>query len=347
MGKLKDCDILSGPLQVAFDITNKCNFRCLHCYNDSGENLIIEEELSDQEVIDFMHELGKLNISNLCFCGGEPLLRKDLICKCAKILSSYGLKSMCIVTNGFLITKEIVKDLMESGVVNFQVSLDGKSSDSHDLLRNKKGAFDKVISAIEIIKDCGVQSLDVAFSCTNFNIDEMKEVYYMCNDLGISSFRLQPLMIIGRATKNEEKIALNHIEYRKYIKYVYELINEYKSNTKLRTEVDFGDPIDHILRGKNFDAPNYAITVRANGDLTPSPYLPITVGNIRKHTLKEYWDNGLGKVWELELIKNIANEVISSTNFGNRSGEIPKVWIEEDIKIDLIELSKKTVPQGS
>ena len=39
---MSDANILIGPYQVSFDITNKCNLRCLHCYNNSGENLILK-----------------------------------------------------------------------------------------------------------------------------------------------------------------------------------------------------------------------------------------------------------------------------------------------------------------
>lgn len=46
---------LIGPHQMAFDITNKCNLRCLHCFNSSGENAIINDELTDYEVVEFIH----------------------------------------------------------------------------------------------------------------------------------------------------------------------------------------------------------------------------------------------------------------------------------------------------
>ena len=42
--------VLSAPLQVQFDITNKCNFRCLHCYNESGSNIFCSDELSDEQI---------------------------------------------------------------------------------------------------------------------------------------------------------------------------------------------------------------------------------------------------------------------------------------------------------
>lgn len=41
-------DLIVGPHQISFDITNKCNLRCLHCYNSSGENLASQNELTDQ-----------------------------------------------------------------------------------------------------------------------------------------------------------------------------------------------------------------------------------------------------------------------------------------------------------
>lgn len=337
MSNLRDADILRGPLQVAFDITNKCNFRCLHCYNDSGENHVIDNELSDDEVKALMHDVGKMQLLNVCFCGGEPLLRVDLLCECAKILKSYGVKFVSIVTNGYLVTEELVKKMLDSGIDSYQLSLDGISSKSHDLLRNKQGSYDKVMNAIQILKRLNIKNLDIAFSCTNFNLEELKDAYYLCNEFGIDHFRTQPLMIIGRATKNEEKIALNHLQYRKYVKIVHELKQEYLQNKNLKTKVEFADPVDHIIRGKQLGPVNYMTTIRANGDIAVSPYLPLTVGNIRDHSIKQYWDNGLNDIWNFKMIKEMSERVISATNFGNKDGNIPNVWIDEDIKVDLID----------
>lgn len=71
--------VLCSPLQVQFDITNKCNFRCLHCYNKSGENEACHDELTDSDVIALFADFAKMRPFNICFCGGEPLLRKELI----------------------------------------------------------------------------------------------------------------------------------------------------------------------------------------------------------------------------------------------------------------------------
>ena len=87
---LKHAKVLRCPYQISFDITNKCNFRCLHCFNWSVGNPIIEEELTGKEVIKFAKDLSKIKLFNFYFCGGEPFLRFDLICKVSKILSASG-----------------------------------------------------------------------------------------------------------------------------------------------------------------------------------------------------------------------------------------------------------------
>jgi len=141
--------ILKGPLQIQFDITNKCNFRCLHCYNKSGENFVCNNELSDKEILKFIKDVKELSPFNICFCGGEPLLKVNLLLKAAKILKDY-VPNISIVTNGYLLTEEILLKLFDVGINRIQISLDGNSKEVHELLRQKEGSFSKAISAIDL-----------------------------------------------------------------------------------------------------------------------------------------------------------------------------------------------------
>ncbi|KAA5806610.1 hypothetical protein [Thermoanaerobacterium thermosaccharolyticum] len=69
MGKenisIDNIEIIKGPHQLSFDITNKCNFRCLHCYNSSGENIVVDNELTDEEVINLRWRATKKKRINL------------------------------------------------------------------------------------------------------------------------------------------------------------------------------------------------------------------------------------------------------------------------------------------
>ena len=89
---------------VAIDITYKCNFRCKHCYNSSGEHQRNSKELSDDEILKIVDEICDYYPESICMCGGETLLRVELICKVAELVNkkSNGKISLNMVTNGYL-----------------------------------------------------------------------------------------------------------------------------------------------------------------------------------------------------------------------------------------------------
>lgn len=60
MGVSKTKDSVTGPLHLALDITNKCNYRCLHYYNASGENCVVDNELTDEEVLELINQISKI-----------------------------------------------------------------------------------------------------------------------------------------------------------------------------------------------------------------------------------------------------------------------------------------------
>src|SRR3990172_1996419 len=65
-----------APLFVQFDCTNHCNLRCRHCVTRGGEEL--RDELSTQDALKLIRELGSIGVFQIGFSGGEPLTRKDI-----------------------------------------------------------------------------------------------------------------------------------------------------------------------------------------------------------------------------------------------------------------------------
>lgn len=328
---LSQSDVLVGPYQLAFDITNKCNLRCLHCYNKSGENVIINNELTDDEVIKFIKDIANMNLYNFCFCGGEPLLRKDLILKCTKILNASGSK-VSLVSNGLLLTKEIAYELKEAGVSKIQISIDGASECTHDRLRNKKGAFLKAINALNILREVGI-GRGIAFTPTSFNICEFKKVYEIAKHYSVEDFRVQLLMLMGRASNNILQIKASEHEYRKLVKQIY-FLNKDVDNLK----IIWGDPVDHLFRFRLLikSCVTFA-TIRANGDIVVSPYLPLIVGNIKEHKFFEYWNSGLGKIWTREIPRVLAENILSVSDMNEEINYLPRLWDEDGVFIDLID----------
>ncbi|XXF65559.1 radical SAM protein [Thermoanaerobacterium thermosaccharolyticum] len=314
-------------------MTNKCIFRCLHCYNSSGENIVIDDELADDEVVEFIKDVAKMQLYNVCFCGGEPLLRKELIYKCTKILKDNGTTYVSMVTNGFLIDKKTALNLKKSGMDNIQISLDGATSATHDKLRNKRGAFSRAINAIDTIKSVGFKNVDVAFCPTSFNIDEFESLHDLLSKMNIRELRVQPLMLLGRANHYIREIEPSDFQYRQLVKTIFDLTIKGKEPV-----IQWGDPIDHLIRFRTItkDCITF-VSIKANGDIEVSPYLPIVVGNIRKHNFSEYWNAGLAHIWQMRIIQNIAKTIMSISDMNKRKNNLPIVWLEKDIYIDLIE----------
>jgi MoaA/NifB/PqqE/SkfB family radical SAM enzyme len=323
-------EILTAPHQIAFDITNKCNLRCLHCYNFSGENIIVGNELTDGEIINFVESLEKLKLYNLCFCGGETLLRKNIIIESTKILTRNNITNVSMVSNGLLFNYKTAEELKAAGLHRIQFSLDGYTKESHDRLRNKIGTYEKVMESIKIATELDF-ILEIAFSPTSFNIEEFTDLCVMLKSINEKIIvRVQPLMLLGRASLNLEEINPTSIQYRRLVRQINILISKHY-------RIEWGDPVDHLMRFSSRSLPVNHSNVRANGDIAVSPYLPLIVGNIKKHTFQEYWDAGLNKVWERKIPRLLASRIKSINDMTYISNELPKLFKEDDINIDLIE----------
>lgn len=328
----RHASLIRGPHQVVFDITNKCNLRCLHCFNRSAENSICNRELSDKDVIALFKDLAKFRLLNICLCGGEPLLKKDLIIKIVPIVRNVG-TTVSMVTNGILLDAKTAHELKNVGMERIQISLDGKNKESHERLRQKEGSFADAIRAINTAVAAGFKDVAVAFTPTRFNIDEVEDVFKMCNELGVGQLRLQPLMGLGRARENIKDIEATQMQYRRIVGTINRLKHLYGIG-----RLQWGDPVDHLIRFRTVIAGLVnQVLIRANGDIVPSSYLPLSVGNIKKYSIIKYWENGLVRIWEANRVKEIATNFYSNNDLGKKEKNLPEVWFDDDINLDLID----------
>lgn len=315
------------PISMSIDITNKCNLRCIHCFNRSGNDLT-RDELTDDEFLSIIKDMAKIKAFSFCFCGGEPMTRFDLLEKSVKILKDAGTANVNVVSNGILITDEKVKRLKKAGIDMVQISVDGATKEHHERVRGVDGAYEGAINALELLEKNKVNHC-LAFSATYFNVGDVEKVFnYISKHKYFLMMRMQPLMPLGRAT---EEILPSEDQYRELV----DTINNINFREK-RKKIEWGDPVDHIIRGlKHLDSSN-SFNVRSNGKVYVSPYLPVIVGDLRKHSLQEYLDNGMSKVWHLPCVRNIAKHITSVNDMG-KNENIPEIYRDSDYEIDLID----------
>lgn len=317
---------------ACIDITYDCNFRCLHCFNSSGEQGIKREYMTDEEILKTAENIMDMEPESICLCGGETMLRKDIIFKVLDLKNEKKLNNISIncVSNGFLINEDIVKVLKEKNMGFVQISLDGATKEKHEWLRNMHGSYDKAINAIKLLVKYNIP-VGVAFTPTKRNIDEIGQAIDLAKNLGVFIFRIQPIMSLGRAKKYLTDYLPDLKDYMK-IKYVVE---QKQRQYKDKNFIEWGDPIDHLHIGNYLDT---VICIGAYGDIIPSEYLPISVGNIKKHNLNEYIENGVLDVWKNNnFLKNVAEKIKEFDHMDTKEIGLPSIFTQEYIFLDILD----------
>lgn len=323
---------------VTIDLTYNCNLRCKHCFNYSGEHTVNASEMTDQELIGLCHVVVQMNPTVVCLCGGEPLLRKEVLFKMIEILKKGKIANVNMVSNGYILDFETAKELKKRGIDFVQISVDGVVSTTHDWLRNKKGAFDKAITAIDNLIKSGVK-VGVSFIPTKRSINEMEELIMKLDEMGVVAFRTQPLMNLGRASNISESDYPDSVDYFKMSQKIsYLSINHSFKNLKL----EWGDPLEHLSLLAEGGVMRMLI-INGYGDILISPYLPIKIGNIKKYDINKYITQGLFDIYSEKYIKDLCRKYskISEMNLSDMVVKFPELYKDDFIDLDIISTDEK------
>ncbi len=142
------------PRELWIGVTHRCQCNCVHCYVGSMLNRPAEE-LSGEELRRVIKNARRLGFLDICFLGGEPLLRGD-ITELIRLASSMGLLTT-IYTNGILVTRERARELKEAGLFFCCVSIDSAVAEEHNRLRGHAGCFEKATAGITYLQEAGIR----------------------------------------------------------------------------------------------------------------------------------------------------------------------------------------------
>src|SRR4030066_1825856 len=134
-----------SPKWIAWEITRRCNLKCIHCRSSSEIEVKGHPDFSTQEAFRIIDDIISYAKPVIVLSGGEPLLRKDVF-EVARYGTEKGLR-MCLATNGTLVDDKICEKIKDSGIKIVSLSLDGSEESVHDNFRNQKGDFEGCIRA--------------------------------------------------------------------------------------------------------------------------------------------------------------------------------------------------------
>lgn len=206
------------PRLIFWEVTKGCNLRCVHCRATATE-LASPTDLPTPKAIDIINQIADFANPILVLSGGEPLYRPDIF-QLARYGTERGLR-VALATNGTLVTKEIAKKVVESGVKRVSISLDGSNAHTHDTFRGIPGAFDAAIYGFRNLKEAGLP-VQINMTIARHNVTELPKVLDMVRGLGADALHTFLLVPVGCGVDIAEEQMVPPEEYERILNWFYD-----------------------------------------------------------------------------------------------------------------------------
>ena len=206
------------PRLVFWELTKACNLRCIHC-RASATELSSPNDLSTQAAHDIIDQIAEVSSPILVLSGGEPLFRSDIF-QLARYATDKGLR-VALATNGTLVTKQVAKKIVDSGVKRVAISLDGSDALTHDAFRGIPGAFDAAITGFRNLKDLGM-SVQINTTIARHNAHQLPQVLALAKSIGADALHTFLLVPVGCGVDIAAEQMVPAEEYERMLNWFYD-----------------------------------------------------------------------------------------------------------------------------
>lgn len=283
--------MLKAPNTVIWEVTNRCNLRCKHCYVEASEN---GKELNTEDAKKVIDQLSEAGVFMLSFTGGEPLVRKDIF-ELISYANETGLYTN-LATNATLIDEKTAKRL--KGTVSYvQVSIDGPE-DVHDSIRGT-GNFKKMMKGVQNLKKYDIP-IGFTFVLMRENSKYLYETAEIAKDLGGSELRVFRLLNEGRG---KDLNGITPGEYRE----IMEKVSSWDHGIKITIDEAFKFLTFRETKRKReigCNAGKSICGIKPEGHVLPCPMLNFRefyCGKLPEENFETLWKNSA----ILNMIRNI------------------------------------------
>jgi radical SAM protein with 4Fe4S-binding SPASM domain len=318
---------------VSWNLTQRCNLECAHCYMSAHAGADVRGELTTAECRRVIDEIARVNPNVfLILTGGEPLLRRDIF-DVAGYATAKGFTTV-LGTNGVLLREAEARRMRASGVLGASISLDSTDRVKHDAFRRLPGSWDGAVRATRVLTDAGLD-FSLHMSVTDWNVAEVPAMIDLARTLGAKVLNFFFLVRTGRG---QDLTDIDAAAYERILTYLaavqgvgqgppsfvrqmlgailpggpvgppappaFEdpwstpvgradgLLIRAKCAPHFRRILWELNPSSPLLRNYahgSCPAGKYYCRITPGGDVTPCPYMPVAVGNLRAAAFDELW----------------------------------------------------------
>ena len=262
------------PLHAQFEVTERCNYACTHCYlpHDGHDELDLEES---KRLLDELADAGTMFLT---LTGGEVFLRRDFpaIAEHAKA-REFVLR---IFTNGWFVDDRRADWLAALGPMGVEISLYGADAATFEAVTKVPGSFDRTVAAIRRLAARGVR-VRTKTPVMNVNARRLPETKALALSLGAEEFTWDPLVA---PMDGGETAPLALRPSSDDLAFVFAWDRERRGVTP-------------APEGKPLDAPpcnagRGAVSISPRGDVFPCVAIKVSAGNVRTKPFREIWEHG-------------------------------------------------------
>lgn len=261
---------LAQPITAHLELTYRCNWRCVFCYNPRHHDL---ERLSGEEwtaVLDDLRELGTLTVT---LTGGEPMTHPEFfeIARAARA-RAFALR---IFTNGSLVTDSAADEIAALYPLGVEMSLHGATADVHDRATGTSGSFDRMIEGLGRLRKRAVP-LVLKAPLTRLNEHQLAEMMALVEGMGI------PFQIDGTITPKDDGDP-SPLAYSASTGAIRRMLELARGTPKL-------EPVERQHGGANCGLGRITVAVDPEGNVFPClQWRHTSLGNVRETRLAEMW----------------------------------------------------------
>ena len=257
------------PWLILMDPTSACNLHCTGCWAAEYGNRL---NLSFEDMDRIVTQGKELGIYLYVFTGGEPLVRKDDIIRLCEKHDDCGFHAF---TNGTLIDEKFCQEMKRVG--NFSVAISLEGFDEVNDLRRGKGVFDKVMHAMDLMKQYGlIFGTSICYTSKNYKVVTSDEFLDMIIEKGARFSWYFHYMPVGNDASTELLLDPDQREY------MYHRIREIRAmkGGKPIFAFDFQNDGEYvggcIAGGRNY------CHINPNGDVEPCVFIHYSGANIKE-----------------------------------------------------------------
>lgn len=283
-GVIRRSMIGSVPFSVHFDVTYRCNERCVHCYLDHEDY----GELETAEIKDILTQLAVSGTLMLTFSGGEIFLRKDCfeLLEFAKDLHF----DIALKSNALMITAVRAARLRALGIRQVQVSVYSADPEVHDRITKVRGSFARSLQAIRFLRAQGLR-VKIACPLMKQNLAGLRKLRALADELGVSY--VIDMTITPKLDGDTSVLALRN-SAKDLMGVIEDPTLQGKSAVDADVESAIGSAVSSGMESDAYDgipcsAGHNTCYISPYGDVYPCVQMPIAAGNLRKENFEDIW----------------------------------------------------------